>query len=138
MQEEETQEQKISKYSSGVNILIRIDLLWKETHAHAKIGAYALLNSDLDRIWLELARDLEKEDYEERKKIFEMFDESLKKLMPFNDEKPSGFRELSPEDVKKRNDIYELLMEKQLFLARLENKLGKGTTFDEDDDDDFD
>jgi len=135
---EENQEQKISKYSSGVNILIRIDGLWKKSHLYAEGGRYLLWNTVLDIIWLELARDINKDEFDEKEKDFNNFENELKELMPFNDDKPSGFRDLSPEDIKKRNEIYKLLKNKQLFLARLENKLGKGTTFDEEDDDDFD
>jgi len=135
---EEKQEQKISKYSSGVNILIRIDGLWKKTHLYAEAGRYLLWNTVLDIIWLELARDIKVEDYSDKEKSFNVFETSLKKQMPFSDDKPSGFREPSPEDIEKRNEVYKLLKNKQLFLARLENKMGKGTTFDEEDDDDFD
>ena len=135
---EETQEQKISKYSSGVNILIRIDLLWKKTHIYAETGLYNLLNTTLDRIWLELARDLKADRYENQKENFDKFDNELKSLMPFNDEKPSGFRSPSQIEIENREKIYKVLMKKQLFLSRLENEVGKGTTFDDDDDDDFD
>lgn len=135
---EEDQEQKISKYSSGVNILIRIDGLWKKTHLYAEIGKYSSLNLILDRIWLELARDLKEEEYKVAKKDFDAHDTKLKPLMPFNDEKPSGFKDLTPDQIKQRANIYTILNDKQLFLSRFENKLGKGTTFNEDDDDDFD
>jgi len=39
--------------------------------------------------------------------------------------------------VENREEQYQILMDKQLFLARLENELGKGTTFGEGDEDDF-
>ncbi len=134
---DDNQDQKISKYSSGVNILIRIDTLWKKTHLYSESGMYALLNTTLDRIWLELARDL-KTDYEDKKTAFLEYDTKLKTLMPFNDEPPKGFKDLKDSQVTSRNKIYETLMDKQLFLSRLENEMGKGTTFDDDDDDDFD
>jgi len=135
---EDKEEQKISKYSSGVNILIRIDGLWKKTHLYAEAGRYMLWNTVLDIIWLELARDIKVDDYATKETDFNVFETGLKELMPFSDDKPSGFREPSPEDIERRNKVYILLKKKQLFLARLENKMGKGTTFDEEDDDDFD
>ena len=42
---------------------------------------------------------------------------------------------VSPAD--KRAEQYKILNEKELFLKRLENELGKGTTFDDGDEDDF-
>jgi len=135
---EENQEQKISKYSSGVNILIRIDSLWKKTHLYAENGMYALWNTVLDRIWLELARDVKEEEYKIEKDKFDAFDKELKPLMPFNDEKPSGFKEPTTQEIVNRAKVYEILNKKQLFLSRFENKIGKGTTFDNEDGDDFD
>ena len=63
-------EQKIPKHSSGVNILIRIDGLWRDTHSHSRTGLFSSWNSDLDRIWLELARDIKTKDFENKEKTF--------------------------------------------------------------------
>ncbi len=134
----EEQEEQTSKYSSGVNIIKRLDTLWIDTHTHSRAGKYMLWNSDLDRIWLELARDLKEKKYDSTLKNFNETDEELTKFANFNDHPPEGFGEVTPEMITQRNKIYQLLMKKQLFLARLENKLGKGTTFADDDEDDFD
>ena len=134
------EEIKTSKFSSGISILVRIDLLWKDTHRHSRAGMFAKWNSDLDRIWLELARDLqskEKKDEEKKdeftlkKEIFDQFDKELEKIGSFDDHSGDSFEPLIPEQISKRNKQYKLLMEKQLFLARLENELGKGTSWDE-------
>ncbi len=135
-----------SKYSSGVNIIIRLDLLWKDTHLHSRMGSFNKWNSDLDRIWLELARDLfnkdkltdEDKDFKNVKEVFLGFDKELIKIGKFNDEKPAGFKKVSSDEIIKRAKQYEILMRKQLFLARLENYLGKGTTEEDIDDYDFD
>lgn len=138
MEQEQNQEQKISKYSSGVNILKRLDYLWRKTHIYIEAGRYMLWNSILDTIWLELARDIKKDDFEDRETKFNKFETDLKTYMPYSDDKPSGFRDPSPDDIKKRDEVYILFKKKQLFLARLENELGKGTTYNDEDDDDFD
>ncbi|MFW6225580.1 MAG: hypothetical protein ACOC3V_01310 [bacterium] len=136
---EEESKQIKSKYSSGVNIIIRLDQLWKDTHQHAREGKFQNWNDDLDCIWRELARDFKGEDsYKEEKQKFDKYDKELEKLMPFGDQPPEGFEEINENDIKKRNKIYSILQEKQLFLARLENHLGKGTTEDDEDEDDFD
>lgn len=134
-----------SKYSSGVNIILRLDTLWKDTHLHSRLGSFEQWNSDLDRIWLELARDLfekkelnkESDNFNKVKEIFIGYDDELKKTGNFKDTAPRGFKKLSDDDVKNRSKQYDILMRKQLFLARLENYLGKGTTEDAGDESDW-
>jgi len=151
----EQEDRKISRFSSGLNILMRLDNLWKDTHKHSREGRFQMWNDDLDRIWLELARDLKQEEYYDLdkdgstiiisekevfkkgyKSQFEAFDEKLEEIMPFMDSGTTGFQKPNDDVKKNRNKQYKVLMEKQLFLARLENELGKGTTY-EDEDDDF-
>jgi len=133
----EGEEKKISKYSSGVNILIRLDGLWKDANNHSRLGLFQKWNCDLDRIWCELARDLEETEYDEKKKDFDNFDTQLADLGNFEDNGDVGFQPLTKDQITKRNKHYKTLMEKDLFLRRLENSLGKGTTWDEGDEDDF-
>jgi hypothetical protein len=134
------EEQLKSKFSSGINIIIRIDKLWQDTHKHSREGLFSAWNSDLDRIWLELARDLNPSDeegseFQKKKKTYNEFDTKIAELGGFNDVITKGFELPSKESITNRNKVYGILMEKQLFLARLENELGKGTTHDEEDDD---
>jgi len=136
----EEREEQTSKFSSGLNIVMRLDELWKDSHTHARNGLYSKWNLDLDRIWLELSRDYKEEDegWTEKEKKFNEFDTEIKKQKGFHDKKPEGFKKIEQEIVDKRDEVYKILMKKQLFLARLENELGKGTTFEDGDDDDFD
>lgn len=152
MEDNET-ESKISKYNSGIAQLYRLDGLWKDVNNHSRQGLYAKWNEDLDRVWCELSRDLrekkenEKEMDEDKKKIpnfedtkekFDVFDKNLKEQGNFQDTAPAGFIEVSKEIKQKRNEQYKILMEKELFLRRLENKLGKGTAWGEEDEDNWD
>lgn len=134
----EEENQRISKYSSGINIILRLDNLWKDTHTHSRQGSYYLWNLDLDRIWLELARDINEKKYEEYEKKFNNFENNLSKIGGIKDNMIQGFKKVSDEEKINRGKQYKILMNKQLFLARLENELGKGTTLDDDDEDDFD
>lgn len=138
---------KVSKFSSGLNIIMRLDILWKNCQNFQRHNKYLAWNNELDLIWLELARDIKIKDYNDIKtkdgeKIegletqFNKFDEELKKILPFNDFL-NGFDKPSEEILKKRDKQYRILMKKQLFLARLENKLDKGTTYDTEEDEDF-
>lgn len=131
-------EKKISKFSSGVNILIRLDLLWKDANLHSRIGKYSKWNEDLDVIWRELARDLTDDEYGNKKTVFDEFDAELIKLGRFNDNGPDSFDEQDPKIPENRAKQYKILNDKELFLRRLEGELGKGTTWDDDDDDGYD
>lgn len=150
-------EKKVSRFSSGLNILQRVDFLWKNCHNFKRNARYMQWNEELDSVWLELARDLKPEEYYDLdkegkiipdskkegvkaekkgyKSRFDEFDERLKKLMPFGDSGAIGFQKPSTGSNEKREKQYQLIMEKQLFLARLENELGKGTSWEEEDDD---
>jgi hypothetical protein len=145
-------EQKTSRYNAGVAIQIRLDLIWKDANFHARHGEYSKWNMDLDRAWCELARDIKDNEYEDKtikdktgklikvlgnKSLFDSFDTRLGKLMPFKDDATDDFKKPTEEQKKKRNEQYRLLMEKELFLKRLENHLGKGTAFENEDEDDF-
>jgi len=152
----EQEEKKISKFSSGINILQRVDFLWKNCHNYKRSGYYSKWNEELDSVWLELARDLKPSEYYDLdvddnplltfkkdtkikkqgyKSQFEAFEKELTTVMPFKDAGTVGFQTPTEDMKKNRNQQYKLLMEKQLFLARLENELGKGTSWDEEDDD---
>ncbi len=136
--------EKVSKFSSGLNIITRLDILWRNCQNFKRKGQYCSWNDELDTIWLELARDLNEKEYEDEKKEdgniikgyksrFEDFELRLKETLPFNDS-INGFKRPSKEIFERRNRQYKILMEKQIFLARLENKLDKGTTYVEEDD----
>lgn len=135
--------QQVSKYSSGVNINLRVDALWKDSHFHSRTGQYNKWNLDLDCIWSELARDLKDEKgkegtYEEKQVAFDKFDEEILEHGVINDKEPEGFRVKSKDDKEIRDAHYRILRKKQLFLTRIENKLGKGTTWNDNDEDDID
>lgn len=142
MEYEEENEKKTSKFSAGLNIIKRLDKLWINCANFKREGKYLLWNEELDTIWLELARDLEEindidsenekeEGYETK---FKKFDNELKDVLPFKDNY-KGFQKPTKKDLENRNKQYEILMRKQLFLARLENKIGKGTSWGEQEDD---
>lgn len=143
----ENEDKKVSKFSSGLNIIMRIDILWKNCQEFKRKGRYTDWNDELDTIWLELARDIKPDDYKDKldelgkvisegyETKFKKFDENIKQFLPFND-LLIGFDKPSVDIYIRRNEQYKILMEKQLFLSRCENELNKGTTY-EDEDDDF-
>jgi len=137
-------EVKVSKYNSGINIIMRLDTLWKDTHLYSRAGDYQKWNDTLDRIWVELARDLSDTEYKERKEEFDGFEgelSNLGELRTLNNK--NGFKnnpemkEKEKKNTEGHSKQYKKLIEKELFLRRLENHLGKGTAWDEGDEDDF-
>jgi hypothetical protein len=133
----EEQEQKISKYNSGIAQIYRLDNLWKDASNHSRVGQFQKWNCDLERIWCELARDLKETDYATKKKEFDKFDEDLSDSGKFEDNATSTFEDLTSEQVTKRNKQYKILLEKDLFLRRLENFVGKGTAWEDSEEDDW-
>ena len=135
---EQEEDKKISKHHGSVSIIIRLDSLWRDTHAHSRNGLFSKWNADLDRIWCELARDLRNEGFKDKKELFDKFDEDLSKEGDFNDGGSEGFKKITKNEREKRAKQYKILMEKELFLRRLENELGKGTAYEDEDDYDMD
>lgn len=111
----------VSKYNSGIAQIYRMDNLWKDTHTHSRNGEMDKWNWDLDRLWLELAADLKEVDSRVNK--FAEFNNSIAELK----EKLSNKK---IEVSKYFSEIYQKQMEKELFLRRLQNDLGKGTAID--------
>jgi len=132
------QEQRTSKYNSAISALIRLNELWIDTHKHSRGGLFGHWNEDLDRIWLELARDLEEKQFKAKKITFDKFETQLRDAGGIKDSKGEGFSEVSDVEIKNRDKNYKILMDKELFLRRLENELGKGTAWEDGSEDDFD
>lgn len=121
---------KSSKINSGMLQVFRLDFLWKEANKYAIVGNYRKWNETLDRIWCELVGDVEKDDIE---KEFNRLDSDYGK----SSKQPltKGFKGFTKEDFENFSKQKKTLMEKEKFLRRLQNKQGKGTAYDEEDDD---
>ena len=132
MNEEETQ--ILSKHNSSVNILIRLDGLWKDANNHRRQGQFSKWNHDLDVIWCELARDLDNEDFKKKKETFESFERKIGEFGKFDDNAGSRLIQITKSEIINRDKQYKNLMDKDLFLRRLENFLGKGTAWQEEED----
>ena len=115
---------KISKYNSGWIQIMRLDELWKDAHKHSRGGKYMEWNHDLDRVWCELAVPLEDSSIDEYKK----FEVELSKILLTSRKSLINIH-------LNQNTIYTLLMDKELFLRRLQDKLGKGSAYHENDED---
>lgn len=160
---ENEEESKVSKYNSGIAKLIRLNTLWIDVNNHSRQGVYAKWNEDLDRIWSELCADLKDieekdEDSDKKEKIRKRKDEKGNRVLYFDEEKtkinefdtkianegefmdkePQGFAQITKDMKDKRAKQYKFLLEKEIYLRKLENKLGKGTAWDDEDEDSWD
>lgn len=136
------EEKRVSRFSSGINILNRLDQLWRNCAIFKRRGEYLKWSEELDSVWLELARDLpEKSDdglnFVTQEREFKKFDEQLTQDGQIKDGLTNSFDGIKKDDKIKRAKQYATIMKKQLFLARLENKIGKGTTYEDTEDDEF-
>lgn len=112
-QEEPT---KISKYNSAVAQLYRLDNLWQRCHEHRLAGRLNKWNDSLDCVWTELAPD-------SSKKLINKYYSFQKKIIKYK---------------KNRNILYQILMLKEIYLRTLQNNQGKGTSYQDEFEDDFD
>lgn len=132
-EESQGQSQPTSKYNSAVAQLQRIDALWQKAHTSASSGNYLLWNITLDKIWAELAGDISEND--SRIKQFYAFTEKLGNAGLISREEIKGFAQPKSQGKGKQ---YIILLEKEVWLRRLQNSQGKGTAYADEFEDDFD
>jgi len=126
-------EDKVSRINSAGLINITLENLWKDCYNAMSSGRLNLWNIKLDAIWLVLGGDVKEDDVE-----IKTIDDMDLEIYDLGSLKPSasvGFKKSSNENSTKQ---YLLLKKKSLFLRRLQNKQGKGTAYQSDDDFDFD
>ncbi len=110
------EEEKKSKYNAAVAQLYRLDTLWQGCHFFRAKGNLINWNYRLDCIWTELASDSNTDD----------------------GKKFNFFMKLIVRHRKNRTILNQVLMEKEIFLRKLQNKQGKGTAYVDESEDDFD
>jgi len=131
------EEVRKSKYNTAVSKEIRRDLLWKDANNHSRSGQFHRWNEDLDTIWSELSADLKDEKkFEIKQQEIKKFDERILEVGQISD-LIVGFKKQTPEDLKRRANHYNILREKEIWIRRLENELGKGTAYEDEDEDEF-
>lgn len=119
----EEYEQEFSSRKSKINSagfeLERINVLWTKCHAYREQGNLAKYNHELDSVWTEIGSGLHPENKKDRQYIKEMFDLNLKIIKYRNN----------------RNMLNQYLMKKHIFLKRLQDLQGKGTAYQDEDED---
>jgi len=131
----EEEELKKSKFNTAVSKEVRRAELWKDANNHSRNKQFEKWNEDLDCIWSELCADL-KDKFEAKKEELDKIDKEIFKVGMIIDMK-RGFNKITTEQLITRTDQYKKLRDKEIFLRRLENELGKGTAYEDEDDDSF-
>lgn len=107
--------------------------LWMPFNVAYKSGKYITANNNLDCIWIMLGGDLGKNSQEEKQ--YNEIEKELNKSGSLQDSLSiDGFRKVNIEQLKKMAVQRKILLKKAIFLRRLQNKQGKGTAYDDPDD----
>ena len=128
------EERRMSKINAAGLINITLENLWKEGYSAMAKGNLVLWNRKLDAVWLILGGDVGKNKTEETE--FNKLDEELHKLGSLSHQ-TEGFAKIQSDTQNTIAKQYFLLRNKSLFLRRLQNNQGKGTAYDDGDEDDF-
>ena len=127
-----------SKFNSGMLINLRLNNLWNLTHSFARKGAYSDWSGVLDRIWCELSADVTDDKAgEEINTRFYGIEEDLSKTGVTNWGKYGGFEGKDAKAKLLMTKQYRLLMKKEIFLRKLQNKQGKGTAYYDESENDW-
>lgn len=107
---------KKSKYNAAISQIYRLDNLFQKAESLRNLGRLIKWNWVLDSLWIELASDSTPQDI----KIFGKFTKAISKYRG------------------NKNLLYQILMRKEIWLRKLQNQQGKGTSYIDDSEDDFD
>ena len=129
----EKEVERTSKYNSAVAQLQRLNNLLNIGHTAAMSGNYRKWNYVLDRVWCELCADFSPGDDREYK--YGLLLNELNKTGKIVQQEIKGFSSQNNDTLIAKQ--YSLLTKREIFLRRLVNELGKGTKWDDGEDEDF-
>ena len=124
-----------SKYNSAIDQMQRLGNIWRSAYKNAMEGNFNSWNLDLDAAWRELSSDIPEDDT--LNEDYLEINKEIRDLQPLVSKKAPGFNPISETMLKNISKQYLVLQKKELFVRRMLNKLGKGTVYDDTEDDDF-
>jgi len=133
-----SEQQNISKINSAGIVNLTLNELWKDFFRHYRDGKYLSANSDLDCVWTILGgeKGIEGQDID---KNYNKIETKLAEIgSPQDKLEAVGFKKVDSSQLTKFSKHKTILLEKSLFLRRLQNSQGKGTAYDDADEGDFD
>lgn len=129
-------EMKQSKFHSGMLLPLTLNRLWQDAQNHCRAGLFHKWNADLDMLWTILASDVEPQSQEE--KDYEEFCRKLEETGDLRPPAPRGFDKIPEGTYGTKAKQFKILLAKHIWLGRLQNKQGKGTSYFDETEDDFD
>lgn len=108
---------QLSQYNSAAQEIARTDDISKRCHDKRRKGKLIDWNYELDGIWLELSGD--------------------KNLHSNDIKRYYYYQRLFSKYRHSRSATYQVLLKKEMFLRKLQNRLGKGTKYQQADDSGF-
>lgn len=117
-----------SKINAAGLINLSLENLWVQVYRAQSNCNLAVCNRHLDSIWLILGGDLPAND--NKVKQYKEIDKAIGKTGNLS-HVHNSFGIVSQDELKIIAVQYRLIMEKALFLRRLQNKQGKGTAYEE-------
>jgi hypothetical protein len=129
----EKEVERTSKYNSAVAQLQRLNNLLNIGHTAAMSGNYRKWNYVLDRVWCELCADFSAGD--KREYQYALLLKKLNDTGKIVQQEIKGFSSQNNDMLIAKQ--YSILTEREIFLRRLVNDLGKGTKWDDGEDEDF-
>lgn len=123
---------KTSRINAAGLINSTLENLWNACYTFMANGDYVRWNVKLDSIWAILGGDVPEKGDEEKK--YNQINEKIYEQGSLKAKTGLGF----DQKANPNNAIqYQWLLKKSLFLRRLQNKQGKGTAYENEDDDDI-
>ena len=121
------------KFTTALGIVIAIRELQNKANEYACANNFIGWNLTLDAIWRELAEDekVKDEDFVRMREV----NDKLVAAKFFETYKSYGFNKPPKEKMGDRSVHYQLLQEKEIFLRKLQHRIGKGSTYEDSVDD---
>lgn len=98
----------MSDFNEAAYQIARLNFLWQNSANHAKNGDLYKYKWELDRIWIELSADA----FQQNKDFYYRANNIHNKIIA---------------NSKSKEQLYTSLQEKEIFLKKLQEKVGKGS-----------
>ena len=121
------------KFTTSLGIVIAIRDLQNRANEYACKNNLVSWNLTLDAIWRELSEDekVKEKDFQD----LEIINKKLVNSKFYRSFKDYGFNKKPKLSTELRAVHYQILQEKEIFLRKLQHRIGKGSTYEETVDD---
>ncbi len=115
-EEEESKDKERSKYNEANLNIQRLHNCWLRCTVFRSNARYDKWKWELDTVWTELCQDVKEERLADYDKV----------------EKENTKLRNKIGSTKNRNELYDAINERHIFLRRLQDRVGKGGTYEDE------